>query len=330
MASALKRVEKMMSHMESLLIELMDRVTEDIFDRQSIDPGCIYHYTNSAGLLGILQSGGVWTTNVHCLNDPREIDYGLNLCRDFLQQIKSAQYPNRTSIIDTAKIVIDSNESLLAPNDYQFVASFSLEKDLLSQWRGYADGGKGFSIGLRAMPLLSILRIDDVDLNGGTEPCYMPGRLIYGTKDQTNLLQTILETVFKWLDEIDPKGELSEDDTSDIARALALGLSKAAIFFKDSFFREEKEIRLLVSNAQEMYINQSPIRAATRATPDRGLIVYRSLSLKDDSGLLPIDEIIIGPSAEFESTRTKLEMALISTGYRDRMPEILKSEGALR
>jgi hypothetical protein len=45
----------------------------------------IYHYTNSAGLKGILESGNLWFSDIFGLNDPSELRHGLGCAIDILK-----------------------------------------------------------------------------------------------------------------------------------------------------------------------------------------------------------------------------------------------------
>jgi len=40
-------------------------------------PRLIYHYTNDAGLIGIVEKGELWFTDAGFLNDPSELDHGV-------------------------------------------------------------------------------------------------------------------------------------------------------------------------------------------------------------------------------------------------------------
>jgi hypothetical protein len=39
----------------------------------------VWHYTNAAGLLGILRSNVLWATDAFFLNDAAEVTYGIDL-----------------------------------------------------------------------------------------------------------------------------------------------------------------------------------------------------------------------------------------------------------
>ncbi len=57
-------------------------------------PSVLYHYTTAQGLLGILESGSLWTTNSRFLNDPTEIEYATRLFRRVATEEFSKYDPN--------------------------------------------------------------------------------------------------------------------------------------------------------------------------------------------------------------------------------------------
>ena len=42
-------------------------------------PAVIYHYTNDAGLKGILETGKIWLSDIFSLNDPSELSHGFSI-----------------------------------------------------------------------------------------------------------------------------------------------------------------------------------------------------------------------------------------------------------
>jgi hypothetical protein len=40
-----------------------------------VPPELVYHYTDAAGLLGIISSGTLWATDIEFLNDAQELTY---------------------------------------------------------------------------------------------------------------------------------------------------------------------------------------------------------------------------------------------------------------
>ena len=106
-------------------------------------PEEIWHYTDANGLIGILQSGKIWTTQVTCLNDTLEQRYFGDLVH---AAIKDRRKQNTDSVIEPLFRVADE---ALEARDFtatgQFVACFSEAEDDLGQWRGYGGGECGYA-----------------------------------------------------------------------------------------------------------------------------------------------------------------------------------------
>jgi len=100
----------------------------------------VHHYTTLKGALGILETGRIWFTERTHLNDPSEISYGLEIADKVLHERNRASDAGRfkTSAQDVFR-------------DFRFFsASFSFECDDISQWRNYADDGKGVVLSFKA------------------------------------------------------------------------------------------------------------------------------------------------------------------------------------
>jgi len=107
------------------------------------DTGFVYHYTNSAGLFGIVNSDRLWATDSKFLNDPSERAYAVEVAREVLEDLKR-------SSPDGAKAIYESLGSLNLVEQQSkqvFVTSFCRHGDLLGQWRGYGDFGNGYALG---------------------------------------------------------------------------------------------------------------------------------------------------------------------------------------
>jgi hypothetical protein len=104
----------------------------------------IYHYTNAAGLIGIIENKVIWATNVWFMNDTGEATFGWDQIQAFLRG-KSPSSEAEESVISATLTFGDSfgaNPSF--PDSY--IACFTENANDLSQWRAYG-GTSGFSIG---------------------------------------------------------------------------------------------------------------------------------------------------------------------------------------
>jgi hypothetical protein len=140
----------------------------DTFLRQQDDespvPEIIYHYTNAAGLKGILESGILWLSDLTSLNDPSEIIYGFMRALPILQDRVASLHKAGQTFTKNAKAFAESG--VLQKIAHFFVCSFSSQPDDLSQWRAYADQTKGYAIGFAGKPLEdAFTHHDDGSLN---------------------------------------------------------------------------------------------------------------------------------------------------------------------
>src|SRR5258706_6324596 len=107
---------------------------------RSANPETIWHYTNWAGLNGILSSGKLWASHISYLNDTAELKHAAKLFQRLIsERIKNALVAN---LQFDAKETVDSLSELNV-----CVVSFSGKSDDLSQWRGYASPPPGFALG---------------------------------------------------------------------------------------------------------------------------------------------------------------------------------------
>ena len=108
-------------------------------------PERLYHYTNAAGLKGILESGTLWLSDMTSLNDPSEMVYGftraLPILREHIANI------HRAGKKFTDNITAFAERGLLLKVAHFFVCSFTSQPDDLGQWRAYADDAQGYALG---------------------------------------------------------------------------------------------------------------------------------------------------------------------------------------
>ena len=114
----------------------------------------IYHYTNALGFSGILTSKKLWLTESYYLNDPDEIQSGtgqvhIEILRNLLRIYEDKNEIRQGFEFTLLKSLNDKVKHLRTFNiDYIFICSFCNDGDLLSQWKGYANYGEGYSIGI--------------------------------------------------------------------------------------------------------------------------------------------------------------------------------------
>ncbi|MEC6816983.1 DUF2971 domain-containing protein [Photobacterium toruni] len=101
----------------------------------------LYHYTSLQGLIGVITDKSVWASHCEYLNDSSEFIHALS----FAKTVSGNIFMDDDYLEAFGWAVRDSLEHMVKHDIY--VASFSENADLLSQWRGYCPQGAGVSIG---------------------------------------------------------------------------------------------------------------------------------------------------------------------------------------
>jgi hypothetical protein len=116
----------------------------------------IFHYTNAAGLVGIINNRGLWATGSNYLNDPTEVTFAAKALDTALRE----RLGDGCTDSDRTRAALNLLERYLDPHspeqyreDRSFVTSFSRSDQSLTLWRLYA-GRNGFCIGFDEGQLL--------------------------------------------------------------------------------------------------------------------------------------------------------------------------------
>jgi Protein of unknown function (DUF2971) len=248
----------------------------------------LFHYTDSFGLQGIVESQRLWASNALYLNDATELVHAQRALQVVLQwQREQARGEASATFIERGK------ETLLSEiTDFLevYVACFCENGDLLSQWRGYPPAGGGYSIGIGSRMLNQIA--SSVQF----------WQVIYDIEEQKHLVEAVIAPTVVALD------ALEDEHGKDVAvaavpsclqRASAL-LAEFAFCFKHHSFREEAEWRIVHVRSRLNEEEQLPVECRATAT---GFVPYVELALPGAgpfTGKLPIKEVVVGPTAHPE------------------------------
>jgi hypothetical protein len=91
-------------------------------------------------LIGIIESGSIFDTQVSCLNDATEIRYSAKLLREALLAMipdMDKQQPETAFVKRYAELLQDDDSAPNSAGLPYFVSCFSSLEDDLSQWRSY-------------------------------------------------------------------------------------------------------------------------------------------------------------------------------------------------
>ncbi|MFG1784017.1 DUF2971 domain-containing protein [Rhodococcus oryzae] len=268
-------------------------------------PPLLFHYTSDAGLQGIIESGTVWATDIAYLNDSRELKHGFDLLKKALIDIEDGTWTS-----DLADLVTNA---FTAPLAFRImVACFCERGDLLGQWRGYSTSC-GYSIGLDATKVNNILEAR------GQMPLR---RIVYDNEVARKMAVVWAKFVDDaWRPVVE---KLKQDGLTDDDRGRAMyefsgehvgNAAAACTGLKDPAFVEEREWRTLSivqsgpnsKSGSGMKFRQGPI----------GLTPYIAIDLRDSTGKLPIEKVIVGPGPNLDLRMDAAEMFLHRHNYGD-------------
>ena len=307
----------------SLEKELSDLLENNSLQKTSRRNKTLYHYTNLSGLKAIVENQCFFSSNSAYLNDKKEYYYGIELFKKCIEE-KKHKISNQEglNIINSIQKELDNK---LISNHY--VTCFSLDGDLLSQWRAYADDGKGIAIGLDLKKLIE-----------GFQPKANGMFIEYSLENQKEIVEKIIDKSYEfYLSKLSVLNILNELDLYKvIAQEINEIIDKYVGQFKHSSFSEEKEFRFDLSIDKDY--NESDDIISYRISKNNLLVPYLELKtnyklekefreknnielddLEKNKKLkikqLPITDIIIGPSLDFELNKHSIKDFLKKNEY---------------
>ncbi len=267
------------------------------------DETILYHYTEAAGLLGLVK-GTLWLLHVNPMKDEREFKDGLRVIADEGEKVKDRHAPKPSgelTQLDWASAaislsIVERSLDSLHDGGFQrnsrravYVASFSRQRDDENQWKAYCPAGGGFAVGFSGPVLASL---------GMHEPmrfveCVYEEELT--RKRVRDLLEGCLQEATGAFANLLAFREWSNDQLNRLVDPL---LEEAAKF-KHPAFRDESECRLVAI-------------ASTAVSGTFGSYAKPRIELPLPKGA--IQEIWIGPTPDPEQVRSGLEQYLHSKG----------------
>jgi hypothetical protein len=198
----------------------------------------LYHYTDSTGLYAILSSKTMRASHIQFLNDSSEFCHASKM---ILNRIERAIDENHDERIARMLFSIKEAVETITPNT--FVISFSENRDVLSQWRGYCPNG-GYNIAFSPSAWEGLLEKNS----------YAMVRCQYQEADQKRLIDCLVESAITAFCSFNPPSPLHDPSyiyTEEHLVHLFAGewfwnkAQKLATAIKNREFEEEREWRVI-------------------------------------------------------------------------------------
>jgi Protein of unknown function (DUF2971) len=273
------------------------------FDPEEI----VWHYTDGAGFLGIIQSSTLYATQVSALNDMNETKYATDLFKDAVQKVRQE---NRGDVIaetflqNVLEAVKEDPHLPTHGTSKFFVTSFSGEEDDLTQWDRYGKEN-GYAIGFYARGFY------------WREPTSTIYRVFYDRTKQEEAVKKVADATLQFF--LEGLNEVRTTDAEKWGREFFAAWNewvyKLAPLAKDAKWKAENESRIV----HELRVADLPrVRFVQKRTM---LARYLALDtpnwVKRRSPLLPIAKVIIGPGNHPTFTKVSVQLLLEQMGYLD-------------
>jgi hypothetical protein len=115
-----------------------------LFDGDTLGSNPIYHYTNSAGFLGIVTRNQLWATDYTFLNDPSEHTYGHNIVKQVILELK--EKPEYKVLAEIYKGRFEHDIIAETFGRSYYIVSFTENNDSEKHWKEYGNNGNGFAV----------------------------------------------------------------------------------------------------------------------------------------------------------------------------------------
>ncbi len=252
-------------------------------------PKTIYHYGDSNTFYGIISNKNLWLSNAFETNDFLERKWIDPILQEILTNLGNGHPQEHVNTFRNSVLTDYKMNRELPP----FFIGFSEEGDLLSQWRGYANDGTGFSIGFnpeyfqidRHIPLPNAIPDNTIGI--------LP--MIY---DKSLIYDNVSKTIENYLN----KFKSADYAQNSPAMIECTGtLVRIASCSKNPAFSEEKEWRILYTPIITIDKSTGFLEVKGKFTDmkfrvRRNMITsYFELPFGIKKDVPPINEIVLGP-----------------------------------
>jgi hypothetical protein len=276
--------------------------------------GTFYHYTNRAGLEGILRDGGFRAGHRLGMNDPGEFRYARDLIYEELIRLgKSDILPK---VAESLTTYTRKNLDTLLQNTTEvssaYCACFTASPDDTHQWDTYAANGHGFAIGI---DLLQFLRTQ-IPAVRQRQPYVFCGPVTYAEEKQRDLVGRLVKAAISDLQTFaSTRTQTPEQLTAlrdRVTQEVVVHIISLIDFIKAPSYSRERELRLFMDP------NDGTFNAPNLQYYERNnkMIPYIFVDLRNPTtGRLPLAEIMVGPNGPFSEREAYLTQLLNELWY---------------
>ena len=238
--------------------------------------GLVWHYTDAAGLKGIIDRHTIWASSIHSLNDNRELTYGV----DVLRAAARGRSSDLTEWVDRAARLLH-----VSVRHDSFIASASTCGSSASQFEHYGPYALGFDPGTQ---LTKQQAATGPASSAWDDPRFASGcrKVVYGVCDGLDHARLVLDA----LEQAHADKQLDPEDAPEL-------LLRAAAYLKSDAWSDEREVRLYARPGA----SSSPLAVRVRGADLVRYIDTTTAPFKEGPGSggrsgLPLQEVRLAPA----------------------------------
>ncbi|MBU3188729.1 DUF2971 domain-containing protein [Clostridium bowmanii] len=280
---------------------------EEYLKLEQISAGMLYHYTDAAGLLGILQNELFWVSKSNFLNDFSEISYIDTVIKIICKDMFTDEYELIAGMILEEVHFLNFGKSMNVKEQNYYILSLTENPDSLALWSTYSNCF-GYNIGLDGSDLAQIMS----NLQNET-PLGIHGKVIYDKAIQCQIVRdeiNITKIPLLYNKYLKSKNTELIKELKDEISLMSVALGAYGLFFKDPLFSQEQEYRIvffhLVNEGLSTKLNHE-IKFRDR----NGIIIpYIEVPMTNDKGYLPVRELMVGPKNNLDIAEHGIDFLL--------------------
>jgi len=251
------------------------------------DDGFMYHFTDAAGIRGILESGELWLTDYRDLPDESEIRDGQHVAKATFDSLRSDFHTETNKLLDSM---------VNAPlPEGVYVSCFSMARESAYHWSEFAADSSGAAIALDSLGFERFLESDPFAIQF-TRVAY-----IWDVK------AGLFAHLATWLEEL-VSFDLARGvfDRDAYEREMTQIFGELLPTCKDVSFLREHEIRLVVAPAR----SKTDLASKLNVWQVNG---RRHITTRDvlPELVLPIQRVLLGPKFSGDISKLKMDASRV-------------------
>ncbi|MFC1551744.1 DUF2971 domain-containing protein [Candidatus Latescibacterota bacterium] len=245
----------------------------------------LYHYTNSDGLMGIINNGEFWATHHKFQKDDTEIKYGIELINNkMLEYIEDESDNTKKSILQEFNTKA-FNVAEYSPHIFDYYSvSFSSDNDSLPLWREYGDKGKGYTLCF----IIDDFNVESIGLDivklANLEISTLLIKVIYKEDEQEKIIRSFYKLI---------RSDVTENTTvKQLLDNYCKWYYNLPVLYKQPSYDFENEWRIVYKTSQ---ILNDHISFRSKGSD---IIPYIKIGFKEER--MPKNKITVGYKADYE------------------------------